>query len=193
MEKIEAEHEYIKDLFDDENLFEIPSYQRPFAWEKENFEQLIDDIKESISLNNENFDSFNFFEPYFLGSIIRLKSEEDDGHYKYSIIDGQQRLMSLVILIAVIRDLINEENLQKQLHGFIYQEPMEIIDRPEQSRILVRNKERQFFKEMILQNGGTLKRKDIDKNYFEALSEPKQRIIIAIDVFRNKLDNGNNQ
>lgn len=39
MEKIEAEHEYIKDLFDDENLFEIPSYQRPFAWEKENFEQ----------------------------------------------------------------------------------------------------------------------------------------------------------
>lgn len=193
MEKIEAEHEYIKDLFDDENLFEIPSYQRPFSWEKENFEQLIDDIKESISLNLENDNKFNKYEPYFLGSIIRLKSEQDDGHYKYSIIDGQQRLMSLVILIAVIRDLINEEQLQKELQGFIYQEPKEIIDRPEQSRIVVRNKERQFFKELILQNEGTLKRNDIDKNDFVKLSEPKQRIIMAIDVFKSKLVNGENQ
>jgi len=64
MEKIEAEHKYIKDLFDDENLFEIPSYQRPFAWEKENFEQLVDDIKETIFINMEIFDKFNMFEPY---------------------------------------------------------------------------------------------------------------------------------
>lgn len=190
MEKIEAEHVYIKDLFDDENLFEIPSYQRPFAWEKENFEQLVDDIKDTIYLNMENFDKFNKFEPYFLGSIIQLQTEEEDGHYKYSIIDGQQRIVSLVILIAVIRDLIKEEKFQTELQGFIYQEPKEIIDQPEQSRIIVRNKERNFFKEFILQKGGTLKRGDIDKNNFEVLSQPKQRILTAIDVFSTNLQNG---
>lgn len=192
MEKIEAEHEYIKDLFDDENLFEIPSYQRPFAWEKENFEQLVDDIKETIFLNIENFDKFNKFEPYFLGSIIQLQSEEEDGHYKYSIIDGQQRIVSLVILIAVIRDLIKEEKFQNELQGFIYQEPKEIIDQPEQSRIIVRNKEREFFKKFILQSGGTLKREKIDKTSFEALSLPKQRILTAIDVFSTNLQNEEN-
>ena len=190
MEKIEAEHVYIKDLFDDENLFEIPSYQRPFAWEKENFEQLIDDIKEAVFLNMENFNKFNKYEPYFLGSIIQLQSEEDSGHYKYSIIDGQQRLVSLVILIAVIRDLIKEEKFQKELQGFIYQEPKEIIDQPEQSRIIIRKKERDFFKEYILQNGGTLKRKEISKTDFEQLSQPKQRILTAIDVFSASFNNG---
>lgn len=185
-EKIEAEHVYVKDLFDDENLFEIPDFQRPFAWEKENFEQLIDDIKDALSVNIENYEKFNNYEPYFLGSVIRLQSNEGN-QYKYAIIDGQQRMVSLVILIAVIRDIIND-NLQGQLQGFIYQEPKEIIDQKEQARIEIRFKERDFFKKYILERGGTLKRNDIEKSSFEVLTEPKQRILTAIDVFKNSLD-----
>ena len=183
MEKIEAEHMYIKDLFSNDNLFEIPEFQRPFAWEKENFEQLIDDIKDAILVNKENFNKFNEYEPYFLGSVIRLQSE-DNGQYKYDIIDGQQRMVSLVILIAVIRD-----RLDPQLQKFIYQEPMEVIDQKEQSRIQIRYKERDFFREYVLKDEGTLKRDDIDKKTFESLSQPKKRILTAIDVFTNSLKN----
>lgn len=189
MEKIEAEHEYIKDLFDGENLFEIPDFQRPFAWEKDNFEQLIDDIKDALHVNKENFRDFNEFEPYFLGSLIRLQQEEN-GDYKYLIIDGQQRLVSLVILIAVIRDLMGEET-QNELQSYIYQEPKAIIDQKEQSRVEIRLKERDFFREYILEKGGTLKRNQLDQNSFKALTEPKKRIITAIDVFKDGLnDNG---
>lgn len=189
MEKIEAEHEYIKDLFDGENLFEIPDFQRPFAWEKDNFEQLIDDIKDALLVNKENFKDFNEFEPYFLGSLIRLQQEEN-GDYKYLIIDGQQRLVSLVILIAVIRDLMGEET-QNELQSYIYQEPKAIIDQKEQSRVEIRLKERDFFREYILEKGGTLKRNQLDQNSFKALTEPKKRMITAIDVFKDSLnDNG---
>lgn len=185
MEKIEAEHEYIKDLFNGENLFEIPDFQRPFAWEKDNFEQLIDDIKDALNVNKENFRDFNEFEPYFLGSLIRLQHEEN-GDYKYLIIDGQQRLVSLVILIAVIRDLMGEE-AQNELQSYIYQEPKAIIDQKERSRVEIRLKERNFFKEYILEKGGTLKRNQIDLSIFKSLTEPKKRIITAIDVFQEGL------
>lgn len=183
MEKIEAEHEYIKDLFDGENLFEIPDFQRPFAWEKDNFEQLIDDIKDALQVNQENYADFNEFEPYFLGSLIRLQHEEN-GEYKYLIIDGQQRLVSLVILIAVIRDLMSEDT-RNQLQSYIYQEPKSIIDQKEQSRVEIRLKERDFFREYILEKEGTLKRNQIDRTTFKSLTEPKKRIITAIDVFKD--------
>jgi uncharacterized protein with ParB-like and HNH nuclease domain len=189
MEKIEAEHEYIKDLFDGENLFEIPDFQRPFAWEKDNFEQLIDDIKDALHVNKENFKDFNEFEPYFLGSLIRLQHEEN-GEYKYLIIDGQQRMVSLVILIAVIRDLMGGDH-QNELQSYIYQEPKAIIDQKEQSRVEIRLKERDFFREYILEKGGTLKRNQIDKNSFKSLTEPKKRMITAIDVFKNGFDDDN--
>lgn len=189
MEKIEAEHEYIKDLFDGENLFEIPDFQRPFAWEKDNFEQLIDDIKDALHVNKENFKDFNEFEPYFLGSLIRLQHEEN-GEYKYLIIDGQQRMVSLVILIAVIRDLMGGDH-QNELQSYIYQEPKAIIDQKEQSRVEIRLKERDFFREYILEKGGTLKRNQIDKNSFKSLTEPKKRMITAIDVFKNGFDDEN--
>lgn len=35
-------------------LFEVPDYQRPFVWEKENSEQLFDDIKSEIDKNREH-------------------------------------------------------------------------------------------------------------------------------------------
>lgn len=191
MEKIEAEHVYIKDLFDDEKLFKIPDFQRPFAWEKENFEQLIDDIKDAIYVNKENSHEFNDYEPYFLGSLISLQYEEK-GEYKYYVIDGQQRIVSLVILIAVIRDLIGDEKNQNELQGFIYQEPKEIIDQMEQSRVEIRYKERDFFREYILMKGGTVKRDEIDKNQFLLLTEPKQRMITAIDTFKEGFEKEDN-
>jgi uncharacterized protein with ParB-like and HNH nuclease domain len=52
-------------------LFEVPDYQRPFVWEKENFEQLFDDIKSEIDKNQSRYyNDFTSYEPYFLGSIV---------------------------------------------------------------------------------------------------------------------------
>ena len=75
-ERIRAAEISINDLFGEKYLFEVPDYQRPFVWSKENFEQLFDDIKSEISKNEEQYNNnFTSYEPYFLGSIVLYQKE----------------------------------------------------------------------------------------------------------------------
>ena len=71
----------------------IPSYQRIYCWEENNVKCLLDDI--FSHLDNQG----NGRIPYRLGTIIL--------HYnnnKYDIIDGQQRLITLSLLINELVD-----------------------------------------------------------------------------------------
>ena len=77
----------------------IPNYQRIYCWEEENVKCLLDDVFEHVSSSNNV--------PYRLGTII-LHSH--DG--KYDIIDGQQRLITLALLLSelgVETSLLNEQ------------------------------------------------------------------------------------
>lgn len=67
----------------------IPNYQRIYCWEENNVKCLLNDVFEHISSNNTI--------PYRLGTII-LHSHEG----KYDIIDGQQRLVTLALLLAEV-------------------------------------------------------------------------------------------
>jgi len=191
MEKIEAQHLYIKNLFDDDYLFEIPEFQRPFSWEQENFEKLFDDIKSAIKDNATHFNSLNDYEPYFLGSLIQLE-KENDGKVKYSLIDGQQRMVSLTILMAVIRDLIDHSDYKTDLQESIYQKASEAKGQSESMRIEMRDREKDFFKDYILKNGGTIAALNMNKNESRNLSDPKKRILAAVQIFRNGFVSENN-
>ena len=190
-EKIKAHEITLKDLFGDKYIFEIPNFQRPFAWEKENFEQLFTDIKDALDLNKENYgDRIKDYEPYFLGSVILwTKDLKDDGSGVYAVIDGQQRLVSLGILMAVMRDLTDSAKAKNTLQRKIYQEPDEFSGTPESVRIRMREKEAEFFKEYVLTEGGTNGINGIDK---KSLTEPKLHMLEAIEVFKNgfKIENG---
>lgn len=80
------------DLFSGNSRYEIPAYQRPYSWEPdEHVEQLWDDLIEAW--NDGGSDE------YFLGALILVESGET-----YEVLDGQQRLTSLMISYAVVRD-----------------------------------------------------------------------------------------
>ncbi|MSU06498.1 DUF262 domain-containing protein [Spirochaetales bacterium NM-380-WT-3C1] len=79
-EKIE-----IGELFN-KNLL-IPDYQRPYRWKVENAQILFDDLYASFKKNKEG--------EYRIGSIVLFHDKED----KYYIIDGQQRVTTLLILL----------------------------------------------------------------------------------------------
>jgi len=77
----------------------IPNYQRIYCWEENNVKCLLEDVFEHISANGKT--------PYRLGTII-LHSH--DG--KYDVIDGQQRLVTLALLLSetgVKTSLLNEK------------------------------------------------------------------------------------
>lgn len=82
----------------------IPDYQRIYCWEENNVKCLLDDVIEHIGTNSKT--------PYRLGTII-LHSR--DG--KYDIIDGQQRLVTLALLLSEIgvkTSLLKEEFSSKR-------------------------------------------------------------------------------
>lgn len=86
-------------LTDSDALYQIPIYQRPYKWGDDEVDKLWDDILESYLNEEPN---------YFLGSIITAKSSTG-GKY-LDVVDGQQRLTTLIILMATIRDLFPKIN-----------------------------------------------------------------------------------
>lgn len=93
----------------------IPVYQRNYTWEKENCNQLFDDIIYSIK-NNRN---------HYIGSLVyvNLKKNENSDDIKIcSIIDGQQRLTTVMLLLKAIQSSINDkENIvSKKIEENIY-------------------------------------------------------------------------
>ena len=95
MAKLNIDQKNIKDLFEDKKSdFLIPDYQRPYAWEEDECKTLWDDIFE-FAFPNNYLDDFNSEEEYYLGPIVTFRN--DDG--KKEIIDGQQRLTTLMLLL----------------------------------------------------------------------------------------------
>lgn len=90
----------IKELFNNaSSLYQIPRYQRPYKWVDEQIDKLWDDLTEAYE---------NGTESYFLGSVITA-SPQDNSSY-LDVVDGQQRVTTLMILFAVIRDLFPNLN-----------------------------------------------------------------------------------
>lgn len=96
MSKLNIDQQTIKELFSNKKSdFLIPDYQRPYAWEEPECQTLWDDIFVFAFPENDytKFDSDN--DEYFLGPIVTFKNDEG----KLEIIDGQQRLTTLMLLL----------------------------------------------------------------------------------------------
>src|SRR5574344_1111720 len=101
--KIDSDKITISRLFSD-FWFVVPSYQRHYVWEYDDVQALLDDIYSHHENNLKQDD--NNKEEYFLGSLVLQK--HSDGS-TCDVLDGQQRLTTLLLILSVIRDLT--ENL----------------------------------------------------------------------------------
>lgn len=76
-------------IFKTDKRFQIPLYQRAFAWEDKQLIQLLEDINDSCVEPNSK---------YYIGSLVVA----DKGSY-YEVVDGQQRLTSLFLLLHCLK------------------------------------------------------------------------------------------
>ncbi len=98
----------IADLFSDPFRFAVPPYQRRFAWTVKEASQLMDDIQMALGGEDEPAEP-----DYFLGAILLTdagRGADWSGGLPRSprvldIVDGQQRLITLMMLLAGLRDL----------------------------------------------------------------------------------------
>jgi uncharacterized protein with ParB-like and HNH nuclease domain len=131
-----AQETPLEKLFSDDYLFYVPSVQRPYSWSPNEVGELLDDLlqfieQQKITMNNLN----QVNDPYFLGSIVLLKQE---GNRVADVLDGQQRLTSLTILLAVLRDYLGGE-FQEEIDSFIVQKGNKIRNISDTYRLNLRN------------------------------------------------------
>lgn len=96
MSKLNIDQQTIKELFSNKRSdFLIPDYQRPYAWGEAECQTLWDDIF-AFAFPENDYTRFNSEEDeYFLGPIVTFKNSNG----KLEIIDGQQRLTTLMLLL----------------------------------------------------------------------------------------------
>jgi uncharacterized protein with ParB-like and HNH nuclease domain len=177
--EIEAKEVTVGKLFSSDFMFKIPIYQRPLTWEKDNFDQLFEDILDAINSEQKQ---------YFLGSIILQKYEDDEN--KFDLVDGQQRISSLAILMAVIRDLTDISDLKNNITSYLYQKEDKYKKIPEEMRIAPWEDLKEMFKKYIYDSEGTKNFKnDFEHKIikYNDTQDPRYHLHEAISCFNEKV------
>ena len=94
MNQLDPKLRTIGKLFDDQDaIYTVPIYQRNYAWQAEEIEQLLGDIQDAIRDSKDS---------YFLGNLMvtELRRVPTD----FEVIDGQQRLTTLYLLLTFLAE-----------------------------------------------------------------------------------------
>ena len=200
--EIKCEKKVIREIFN--MWYCIPDYQRAYVWDTDQVRDLLDD---TISAYRENKEA-----QYFLGSMvlkINEKSENNVSYTEYELLDGQQRITTVFLILACMRDLLTDyPQYQNSLAGFVYQAEDAILQQAEGMRIIfnIRSDVRDFVNEHIKPLHGTcddallkekMQAKDVNISIrnmanamlvaHEFLEENKSEIIGYLSYFLNKV------
>ncbi|MGI2056484.1 DUF262 domain-containing protein [Shewanella baltica] len=120
-------------IFSSDFDYEIPPYQRPYAWTFEQVGELFDDLYDFYCHEKED--------SYFLGSIVLIKSEN---HPHSQVIDGQQRLTTLTLMIAALTSLLSGED-REECFSYIQEPGKKLQGISAKPRLALRLRDRDFF------------------------------------------------
>ncbi len=131
------------------NRLVVPLNQREYSWEETHIVDLFQDLANSIDTGKS---------AYFLGTIV-LTSRTDGA---FEVADGQQRLATITILLAAIRDYFEERNdalLVQDVNGFLFSIVRET--REFNPRLKLNVDDNEFFKNRILAKKGAPERRAV--------------------------------
>lgn len=114
------------------SFFRIPDYQRGYAWETYQLDDFWEDLENMYKLNNnqKHYTGMITVEEVNRSSVDKMESWSDDlwlfekGLTAYYVIDGQQRMTTIIILLKNILEKVEEINFQKKEfweQKFLYQ------------------------------------------------------------------------
>lgn len=180
---IKAEEKQLRRIFCDDFVFEIPEYQRPYAWTTEQTSELIDDLIVAMDTDDKI--------PYFLGSIVLIKELDNP---RAEVVDGQQRLTTLTILFSVLRDLCINDDRRRDLDEYVRAKgkPLEGIE--DKFRLSLRERDQVFCRDNVQSEGrlrefvnGDSKLPDSQKRIRENAKHLWQRLEQVSEEKREKL------
>ncbi|MEQ1841333.1 MAG: DUF262 domain-containing HNH endonuclease family protein, partial [Verrucomicrobiales bacterium] len=158
--EIKSEKILIRDIFS-RLWFRVPEYQRPYIWSSDEVNELLDDLTYALKEKPD--------QEYFLGSIVfqskRAGAEDGQAFDENDLLDGQQRMTTLLMLFACMRDLSEDPEAKKDCHSCIYQEGSAYRRIPERNRLMfaIREEVQRFVDEFVKTEGGTDREADLEK------------------------------
>lgn len=177
----------ISQLLSKPYLLNIPVFQRPYSWGREQAEQLLDDLMEAAGLGLDGATDPD----YFLGAVVLMdapgmettKLTPKMTQREFEVIDGQQRLVTLMTLFAVLRDLEPDPrtSVAKLVQKMLVARQGSRFFSKERFRLHLGGRERTVFEENILQPGST------PLPFESAASVPEATLLDVRDRFRGIL------
>lgn len=105
---VRADEAVLRKVLEGENQYLVPLYQRPYQWSSTQWQTLWDDVLELVEDRQQNPKS-----THFMGSLVLVPvdgAQSAVGTSRFLVVDGQQRLTTLTLLLAAIRDFRNDQD-----------------------------------------------------------------------------------
>lgn len=104
---MDAKKFWLHDFISEKRTFVIPVYQRNYDWRTTNCKQLFEDIVRIIESGK----------PHFIGTFVYQENAGADIFRDLIIIDGQQRITSIILFTKALYDLSDNEDLRDDIHS----------------------------------------------------------------------------
>lgn len=95
-------------LGETKRIFNIPVYQRKYSWKEEQCKKLFDDLL-NIKYQNKSL--------HFIGTIVYVDINTSPSFKEFIIIDGQQRITTILLLLKAIYDEAKDEDFKEDLYN----------------------------------------------------------------------------
>lgn len=178
-------------VFSSDYVFSIPNYQRPYAWTTEEAEELLDDVLAFLGDDPATDKTpVSDLKPYFLGSVVLIKRPHDA---RATVVDGQQRLTTLTLLFALLRDLAPAADERQAFTPFVHEAGNTILGTAPQPRLTLRDRDAAFFRTHVQTDGGlqalalATPKNDAQQNLRDNAARLRERLMNLPSVVRSRL------
>ncbi len=166
---VRAQESSVRVIFAPGEQLQMPPYQRSYSWETREANELLGDLIDSVETST----------PHFVGAVVLIHGAESG---VLEIVDGQQRLTTLTILLAVLRDLEPDKARAAMLHTLIADDARPMLGEGANWRLTLNHMDGPFFRDAIQTPGAT---RNLDKEPGE--SESQQRMVRNAAAFMKRL------
>ncbi|WP_230401672.1 DUF4268 domain-containing protein [Sanguibacter suaedae] len=133
-------------MLEGKKQYQVPLYQRVYSWGAKHLDQLWDDVVELAATRREAPGS-----NHFIGSLVLATSPDFNavGLAKLLVVDGQQRLTTLTLLLAALRDHLAETGRTDRAEGIHAQYLVNVYDTGKPTKVLPTQADRDAYKAVL--------------------------------------------
>lgn len=188
--KVTPEYKSFGELFNEDNVFHTPKYQRDYSWESEQISQFCKDIADALYCKENSLSCEHFF-----GSIVCAQAE-GVGKRKINnlLVDGQQRLSTIILFFSVIGSFLRvldcngddddfRNALLSDISKYFYYQERSNRETIIYKRIKIGSADNEFYY-MLIEGANPVPKRDSHKLILEARNSFKE--FLEIELFSNK-------